>query len=97
MILDGEQERNGLALFCDNDRLTLFYVAEIFAQLVFYCLIPTVIIRFFEIENRHDYAESWLEFPGRGSGISSHVLPSSSRPVVFFLVPPHCLKKNGTP
>src|SRR6266545_2621551 len=29
------------------------------------------------------------------SGISSHVLPSSSRPVSFFLVPPHCLKKNG--
>src|SRR5208283_4343781 len=31
------------------------------------------------------------------SGISSHVLPSSSRPAFFFLVPPHCLKKKGRP
>jgi hypothetical protein len=67
-------------------------------NLVFNCLIPTVIISFFfGIESRDNHAESWFELPVRGSGISSHVLPSSSRPVLFFLVPPHCLKKNGTP
>ena len=31
------------------------------------------------------------------AGISSQVLPSSSRPVLFFCTPPHCLKKNATP
>lgn len=31
------------------------------------------------------------------SGISSHVRPSSRRPVFFLFTPPHCLKKNGTP
>jgi hypothetical protein len=31
------------------------------------------------------------------SGISSHVLPSSNRPVFFLFTPPHCLKKNATP
>src|SRR5659263_774959 len=29
--------------------------------------------------------------------MSSQVLPSSSRPAFFFLTPPHCLKKKGTP
>src|SRR6266446_1569311 len=32
----------------------------------------------------------------RGEGISSYVLPRSNRPVFFFRVPPHCLKKKGT-
>jgi len=31
------------------------------------------------------------------AGISFHVRPSSSRRDFFFLVPPHCLKKKGTP
>ena len=30
-----------------------------------------------------------------GSGVWSHVLPSSVRPVFFLNTPPHCLKKNG--
>ena len=30
-------------------------------------------------------------------GISSHVLPSSVRPVFFLNTPPHCLKKKGVP
>lgn len=30
-------------------------------------------------------------------GISSHVRPSSSRPPLFAVFPPCCLKKNGTP
>ena len=31
------------------------------------------------------------------TGISFHSRPSSSRPARFFCVPPHCLKKKGTP
>ena len=31
-----------------------------------------------------------------GSGYSSQVAPSSSRPPAFGVRPPHCLKKNGT-
>ena len=31
------------------------------------------------------------------AGISSYVLPCSSRPVRSFRLPPHCLKKKGTP
>src|SRR5262245_52598661 len=34
--------------------------------------------------------------PSPLAGISSHVRPSSSRPVRLLTVPPHCLKKNGT-
>jgi hypothetical protein len=30
-------------------------------------------------------------------GISSYVLPFSVRPFDFFILPPHCLKKKGTP
>jgi len=29
-------------------------------------------------------------------GIWSHVLPSRTRPFLFLMTPPHCLKKNGT-
>ena len=31
------------------------------------------------------------------AGISSQVRPSRRRPVLFLFIPPHCLKKNGTP
>src|SRR5579859_6160203 len=31
------------------------------------------------------------------AGISSQVRPSSVLPARFLFVPPHCLKKNGTP
>jgi hypothetical protein len=30
-------------------------------------------------------------------GISSHVRPLRRRPLFFLFVPPHCLKKKGTP
>ena len=30
------------------------------------------------------------------AGYSSYVRPCSNLPVLFFLTPPHCLKKNGT-
>ena len=32
----------------------------------------------------------------RGAGYWSHVMPSSRRPPLFGVRPPHCLKKNGT-
>lgn len=31
------------------------------------------------------------------TGIWSHVRPSKTRPVLFLLTPPHCLKKKGVP
>ena len=34
---------------------------------------------------------------GGGVGNWLHSLPSSSRPADFGVLPPHCLKKNGTP
>jgi hypothetical protein len=33
---------------------------------------------------------------GSGAGNSFHSLPSSSLPVALDVIPPHCLKKNGT-
>lgn len=36
-------------------------------------------------------------FRESSAGISSQVRPSSMRPALAFRVPPHCLKKNGTP
>lgn len=33
----------------------------------------------------------------RSFGISLHVRPSNNRPAAFLRVPPHCLKKKGTP
>ena len=37
--------------------------------------------------------QAWL----LADGIWSHARPSSSRPAAFLRVPPHCLKKKGTP
>src|ERR1017187_8871209 len=42
-------------------------------------------------------AEAGFQRTTKGSGIWSHVRPSSVRPAFFLLTPPHCLKKNSTP
>ncbi len=41
-------------------------------------------------------ADSSCGTPALMTGISSHVRPSSTRPVRFLNTPPHCLKKKGT-
>src|SRR3990172_1747130 len=42
------------------------------------------------------YARFYPTTTNKRLGISSQVLPSSTRPVFFLFTPPHCLKKKGT-